>query len=474
MLVAGGGPAGAAVAAALARAGHEVLVVERCAFPRAHVGESLAAGAWPVLAALGVADAVAARGVTVREARVRWRTAEEERVPVARGLTVDRGALDALLLAHARACGAGAWVGVEPARWPRRLPDGGWTLRMGEHVVQTQMLVDATGRQRLLGLGRPRVRAGPRTVAVHARWDPGAVARDGAQTRIDAVAAGWLWGAHIPDGSFRAMGFVDPSALRAVGGDAGRMLDGLIADSPVFADLRGRARAQAAVACDATTYASEDPIDAATAKVGEAAFAIDPLSSCGVQTALQTGLAAAAAVNTILLGNDAAAAIAFYSAHQDHTVARHSATAAGMYAQHQEHANHPFWQARARSPAPGPSGGSAPAEGPTPLASLLARRVRLAPGATMVATPCLVDDRIERRPALIHPTLDRPVAFLSGAPLAPLLDDLDKVPTLAAALTRWDRAPPAGRGHAIAAWLVARGLLEPAPVPAQASRDSPP
>src|SRR6186713_3550283 len=41
VIVIGGGPAGSTVAAILAEAGREVLVVERTKFPRFHIGESL-------------------------------------------------------------------------------------------------------------------------------------------------------------------------------------------------------------------------------------------------------------------------------------------------------------------------------------------------------------------------------------------------------------------------------------------------
>ncbi|MGH3996491.1 MAG: hypothetical protein ACRDTJ_03390, partial [Pseudonocardiaceae bacterium] len=95
-----------------------------------------------------------------------------------------------------------------------------------------------------------------------------------------------------------------------------------------------------------------------------------------------------------------------------------------------------------------------------PLADLLPLRVRLAPAAAVLDTPCLVGDHIEIRRALTHPALDRPVAFLGGSELAPLLDRLPTAPSLAAAIGSWDRALPSGRALDIAAWLRRRGLLD--------------
>ena len=56
VLVAGGGPAGATTALALARAGVSVLVAERATFPRFHVGESLLPRNLPLFDELGLRE----------------------------------------------------------------------------------------------------------------------------------------------------------------------------------------------------------------------------------------------------------------------------------------------------------------------------------------------------------------------------------------------------------------------------------
>ena len=88
------------------------------------------------------------------------------------------------------------------------------------------------------------------------------------------------------------------------------------------------------------------------------------------------------------------------------------------------------------------------------------QRVRLPAGAALTPTPCLVGDRIEWRRALTHPALDRPVAFLGGDELAPLLDALDAADSLATAINNWDRRLRPGGGHAVAAWLHHRSLID--------------
>src|SRR3954453_16849127 len=54
--VAGGGPAGTSAAIALAQRGHSVVLFEREAFPRFHIGESLLATANEQFDALGVTE----------------------------------------------------------------------------------------------------------------------------------------------------------------------------------------------------------------------------------------------------------------------------------------------------------------------------------------------------------------------------------------------------------------------------------
>ncbi|MGH3873532.1 MAG: flavin-dependent monooxygenase QhpG [Pseudonocardiaceae bacterium] len=448
--VIGGGPAGAALAIRLAGLGHHVTVVERHRFPRPHVGESLSPAIWPLLEMLGVRDRVDG-GIPAVQARVRWHG--DERLQAGDGLTVDRGAFDAILLDAAREAGADV-LSPMAARRPVRTSQG-WQVPLGnrllgDRLLPARFLADATGRRRLLG-GR-RTLTGPRTLALHGIWR-GGPAPDGTQTRIDTLAEGWLWGAHLPGGGFRAMAFVDPETARC------GLYHRLLAASPLFADVARTAQLAGQVqVCDATRYAMPTPIDTDYVKIGEAAFAIDPLSSSGVHTAIQTGVAGAAAVHSILAPDgDTHAALRYYRDQQHYAVQRHAATAAGVYAEHRAHADAVFWRRRSAPPRLSLRSRAAP------LGELLPLRVRLPAAAALLDTPCLVGDRIELRRALTHPALDRPVAFLAGSELAPLLDQLPTAPSLADAVGSWDHALPPGRALAIAAWLRQRGLLEIVP-----------
>lgn len=461
--VIGGGPAGAALASRLAMRGHSVIVIERMRFPREHVGESIGPGIWPLLQSLVVREQIeAAAFARPRAALVRWESEEVSRgsAGVDGGLCVDRGAFDALLLERARSAGARI---LQPARAlrARRAADG-WQVpvstRDRELTVRARYLVDASGRARALG-GR-RVRTSPPTVALHGTWR--GVGGEG-ETRVEAQPQSWLWGAHLPGGRFRAMAFVEPETIRRnrrAGRDPQRLFLDLLARSVLFAELvEGHARLQGGVSvCDARCYLDERPVDAHSAKIGEAGLAIDPLSSSGVQTAVQAGLAASAAVATILCAEgDAEAAIAYLREHQRHCAEHHRDLAARSYGECAPFAAEPFWRRRAARPAQATA-----AAAPPPLEQLLPLRVRLHDQASLGLTPCVVGDRVQRRRALSHPALARPVAFLGGSELAPLLDRLRADRPLRQTLELWSASVSRPGAYAIAGWLAANGLIVPA------------
>jgi hypothetical protein len=417
------------------------------------VGESLSAGVWPLLDFLGIPrPAVEALGVPVTEAAVRWRTDATERVAVMGSLTVDRAGFDALLLDHARA--AGATVLQRRASPPRRTASG-WRVGLDGESVLARYLADASGRRRLLG-GR-RHRTSPPTVALHARWRAEWPA--GVPTmRVVALPDGWLWCACLPAGEVRVMVFVDPERLAANRADVGRLFRELVASAPeMTTTLRTMPGAAEVHVCDASSYRLHEVMTLDAIRVGEAAFGIDPLSSSGVQTALQTGLAGAAAVQSVLSADlDTSAGMEYYTEQVLTSSAFHARTAGALYAEHSRHADRPFWRRRAvRAEQP------TDRHRPSTLGELMPYRVRLRPPAELRETACRVGQRIERRLALHSPELDRPVAFLDGVWIAPLISDLETAPSLAAARRGWERSLSARRAAQILSWLVDRGALEP-------------
>ncbi|WP_441246889.1 flavin-dependent monooxygenase QhpG [Kitasatospora sp. McL0602] len=475
--VIGAGPAGAVCAKRLAELGHQVLVVERHRFPRPHIGEALTPAVWPLLDALGLRPAVLGvlgeggfRAAT--ETWLRWSDDQARIVrlsPGAPGLTVDRARFDHLLLDAVRTAGAQV---LQPATagCPRRTTSG-WSvpLRTAGAVdrVDCRFLVDASGRSLALGSGSRRP-TGPRTLALHATWRGSSVSSSaaggpvaGPATRVSAGPEGWCWGTVLPDGSFRAMAFTDPQTLRRYGTGQAALAacyQHLLRDSDLLAGLTAPMLVSRVAACDATGYADPDPVTEYSIRIGEAAFALDPLSSSGVDKAMQSAMAAAVTVHTLLTpeqDRSAPLALAYYRENQRRSVDQHTAWAAAHYDEQRTHRACPFWQLRARP------GAELPADA-APLAPLPAQ-VRLSPAARLVDTPCVVDDRIELRRALAHPALPRPVAYVAGVELAPLLTPIQHppFPDLADLLRAWsDRLPP-GQATAVVRWLHRHGILQP-------------
>ncbi|WP_424886977.1 flavin-dependent monooxygenase QhpG [Streptomyces sp. XH2] len=459
--VIGAGPAGSVCARRLSELGHRVLVVERHPFPRPHVGEALTPAVRPLLHSLGTLPAVRGAGfLACTESSVRWADdlVRHVRLPAsATGLTVCRGRFDQLLLDAARSAGVEV---LQPAfaRRPRR-EAGGWTVPVttpeGARLLRARFLVDAAGRSRVLG-GRV-TRTGPRTIALHATWraDP----YETPATRVEALPDGWLWGTLLPGGNYRAMAFTDPERLRRSGVRKTSLeshFRSLLAGSELFGGLARERPRDLVRVCDATSYFHPDPAGEDHLSIGEAAFAIDPLSSSGVEKALQSAMSGAVTVHTLLSENgDRTAALAYYRDSQRHSAEQHVKWAGGHYGEHRPHQGNAFWRRRALPP---PATTSAPAS-PTDLAHLMHRRLRLTPAAQLVSTPCVVGDQVSFRPALSHPTLARPVAYLGGLALAPLAESLSGEHTLAETLRAWSRTMPPERAMAIARWLHRHDLV---------------
>src|SRR6476659_9765628 len=84
--VVGGGPAGAAAAITLARAGRDVVVVDRATFPRDKCcGDGLTAGALRMLESLGLDPAAVASWQPVDDVVVRSPSGREVTFPLPRG-----------------------------------------------------------------------------------------------------------------------------------------------------------------------------------------------------------------------------------------------------------------------------------------------------------------------------------------------------------------------------------------------------
>ena len=353
--VIGGGPAGSVLAARLAQLGYNVCLVERTAFPRRHLGESLSAGVLPLLATVGLRETIASAGFTpVQAVSVSWDQGQQQRQdPTGQGLLVDRGEFDRLLLNHARSVGVRVFQPATVAT--KSLRGDGWDLQVkledGSLELRAKFLADATGRAALLRSLRRRT--GCRTVALHAYWQGGKLPT---QPRIEAGPAEWFWGVPLPDGVYNTLVFMDAARFRAARARGLAVsFRALIEGSGLLAGSRDARLLGPVSAADATSYLDEESLTDRSIKVGDAVLALDPLSSSGVQKAIQTALAGAVVVNTLLRKPERSqAAQRYYRDRLGEASVRHRQWAAGYYGSVAVKRPDRFWQDRAAGLSPTP------------------------------------------------------------------------------------------------------------------------
>lgn len=456
--VIGAGPAGSTLATRMAEFGHGVCVIERATFPRAHLGESLTPGVLPLLEITGVRDAVEAAGFCrVRDVRVQWDQGPQlRRDPRQEGLLVDRGRFDALLLDHAKKAGVRV---LQPASVRERHWDGNeWHLRIktdeGVAELKTKFLADASGRAAALPARRRRT--GCRTLALYAYWRGRRLPEE---PLIEADDDAWYWGVPLPDGGYNTLVFVDVEHFRSAPRvPVANRFHELIARSGLMAGCHDARLASPVLAADATPYVDEACVTRCSIKVGDSALAIDPLSSSGVQKAIQNALAGAVVVNSLLRKPDSsAAAIRFFQESVATASDSHGRWAGQHYLKVAQRGGGPFWQVRAAE---------AISASPTaPPSMSLDERLRsqaiveVSPQLEFVDTPCIDGEFVTMKSALRHPSLDGPMAFLGDCEIAPLLKQLRGGLTPVQVARSWSSRVSLESGLALVGWLIGHGIL---------------
>ena len=439
--VIGGGPAGSAISRRLAQLGHSVVVVEKSAFPRSHIGESLAGSILPLLDVLGLKTRVEEAGfLRPATATVHWAADHDHDRPAygEPGFQVDRSRFDKLLLDATVECGVTLLNPAKILDISRR--DGLWTVDVGvsgrQLGVKSNFLVDATGRVNLLR-GK-RVSTSAPTLALCAYWKNAEMT--GAATRVESGATEWFWGAPLPDGTFNATVFMDPHSYRdgiEKNGTRSAFYDSLLSGSGLLRRCISGTRSAVSV-CDATCYMAEEIVASNTIKIGEAAFTIDPLSSQGVQTAIGMALHAAVVVHTISRRpENTRLALHFYNSRQRHAVNLHAVSAASFYAQAASFYGTEFWLRRAT----GSLGEvSAPSQARQPgVFPGVDGLIQVSRDAQIANVPCLKDDYIVEARGITHPSLDHPLVFVENTTFEFLIQDLGRPLKVRDLMQRWTR-----------------------------------
>jgi flavin-dependent dehydrogenase len=435
------------LAAQLSVLGNQVVLVERAEFPRRHLGESLTPGVRTLLESFGAGDVFGKAGASAIESvLVNWGDGLRERIdPENRGTFVDRGRFDALLLKHARAAGVQV---LQPAVSRSCIPLAeGWRVFVeqgGETIeIRARFLADASGRA-FATRGRKR-RTGARTTAFYAYWQGSDLPK---LARIEAGSDAWYWGVPIPDGTYNTLVFVDP---RGYDRD---VIQEMVARSGLLEGCRDVHLVSPIQAVDATPYIDEQSVTHNSIKVGDAALSIDPLSSSGVQKAIQTALSGAVVVNTLLRRQGSVGtAIEFYRSSLMDASDHHRRWAGEYYGAAAATRKSDFWQQR--------SSIDNPAE-PVPrlnAGDFADEQLALSLDLRLVESPCIDGEFVTLKTALQHPALERPVTYVGGSEMPSLVRRLRPGMKPMEIALLWSDQVPLRTGLALTGWLISNGLL---------------
>ncbi|MGO4293060.1 flavin-dependent monooxygenase QhpG [Chitinophaga sp. RAB17] len=471
ILIIGAGPAGTCAALRLLSLGYRVAMVESEAFPRPQIGESLSPGIHHIFEYLDAAHLLTASHCQHQlPAQVIWESQQPQLLtPQLRGhgVMADRGLLDKALLDLAVARGLQLF---QPAKYESSQHNGkNWEVHIrlskGLFAVQAMFVLDARGKRGIQQQQR-MLTAAPMV----GMWAYLPASRMPAHTCVEAVENGWIWGAPLHDGRYRIITFTAPDTIKRQRPHA--IYNSLLQESHLFRQDRELHPSQS---CAVAVYAHTQPWQHNWLQLGEAAFAIDPLSSTGVEKAMRFSLQAVIALNTILKGGGAALAQHYYEDRMIESVVNHAQWTRQYYGQAWPGPAHAFWKQHGGSYLPekytqtiftarlrgalqqqNPAAPAAP-EKTIDIANTLQQlwngNMQVSPAITYVQSSCVVDDRLEVKTAIRHPNLQREMAFLEKMEICPLLAMAAHTPTFGSLVEAWSKIMPFPMAAKMAVYL---------------------
>jgi flavin-dependent dehydrogenase len=363
VVIVGGGPAGAAIALALAKRGLSPIILEAHSASQMKVGECLPPTINPLLDHYGLTERLRRRGnLPCHGNRFVWGSNSiEERDFIfgahGSGWRLDRAAFEDELMQAATEAGA-CWHYDRRLMACSREKDKPWKLMVsgleGMETYRADFMVDATGRTaRVAGsLGARRV-IYDRLIGVAAIFpalsdgDAAASAEEDSFTLVEAVSSGWWYSSRLPGGKLIAVYMTDGDLLDRA---ALRSTEGWLAHLNKAKHTVQRVRKYGggsptpprilpAHTVRLTTVAGDGWL-----AVGDSAVAYDPLASHGIAMAMGSGFHAASSIIDYLSGRSDA--LRKYERLIDRAFAHYLLMQHDAYLHEQRWPNELFWHRR--------------------------------------------------------------------------------------------------------------------------------
>ena len=307
VLIVGGGPAGSTAAAILAERGHDVVILEKEAHPRFHIGESLLPRNLAIFDRLGVRDQIHAVGVLKPGAefvsdetgyRSRFSFALARKARYTYSYQVPRAPFDAILFANAAAKGARAFQRTRVTDIAFKDGERADVTTVGADGLTRRFapayVLDASGRDTFLAskFRSKTTNKKSNTAALYGHFR-GVEARSGETEGFISVhfaQDGWFWLIPLPDG-IMSVGFVGTQdAFRnRRGSNADFLLHRLRTSDTVAERMKEAELVSEVTATGNYSYQAQSATGDGWFMIGDSYAFLDPMFSSGVLLAMSAG-----------------------------------------------------------------------------------------------------------------------------------------------------------------------------------------
>ncbi|HSB12222.1 MAG TPA: NAD(P)/FAD-dependent oxidoreductase [Blastocatellia bacterium] len=331
-IVVGGGPGGCSAAISLAQRGARVLLLEEKHMPRGKLcGEFVTPESFPTLERLGVMQRMISAGAQkIERASLVVSSGKSVQTYISKisengtwAMSLSRSRFDQILFDRAREAGVECREGVAVKRclFDSGAPRGVETLLLPEGAsasFEAPVIIDASGRNSRLMLGKRERVAGPRgsrLYAMKAHLDGVQGIED--QVELHFFRQGYGGFSRVEGGLVNLCFIVDERTLRRAAGDPLRVLEICLISNKVARDrLEGSKVVGKWYSAGPLTFGRKRLGRDGVLAIGDASGMIDPFTGTGIQMALRTGELAA---ETIIGANgEAGAALKQYALYYEH------------------------------------------------------------------------------------------------------------------------------------------------------------